>query len=160
MRRFAEGFFAEELCTQRLRWNNPNNGPIFPCYCSIVANRTNSFPLSLPRRRAGRARAPPRHRLHFTLHRPLVGEAAQAEQGGAHHRILHRHRVRIEGRRDSGRKEARAASAVALSNWGCTIARWGSIQCGAGKARQTTSNRIVADNCCEEGRMHFLLAER
>ena len=79
---------------QRLRWNNPNNGPIFLCYCSIVANRTNSLPLSRPRRRAGRARAPPRHRLHFTLHRPLVGEAAQAEQGGAHHRILHRHRVR------------------------------------------------------------------
>ena len=100
----------EEVCMQRLRWNNPNNGPIFLCYCSIVANRTNSFPLSRPRRRARRAGAAPRHRLHFTLHRPLVGEAAQAEQGGAHHRILHRHRVRME--------DGRAASAVALSNWG------------------------------------------
>ena len=106
-RRFAEGTFAEEQGKLRLRGDNANNGPIFLCYCSIAANRTNSFPLSSPRRRAGRARAPPRHRLHFTLHRPLVGEAAQAEQGGAHHRILHRHRVRKEGGRESGRTEGR-----------------------------------------------------
>ena len=40
-----------------------------------------------------------------------MGEAEEAEQGGANHRLLHCHRVRKEGRKEEG-------DTVALSNWG------------------------------------------